>query len=169
MRKVAIALALIVALTSTGCNEVIQEINGPQDISSNEIKRIDLYVEAMKAAYNEENGGNDFIAVRLKTLEGLSDEGKEEVLNRLKDICPDVYAFQDVRDDDTKFERDENGNLIRAIDGTLLSVKLEKYTGINGTIEATSWFGNLGAVFPKYKACYKNGKWSLELISIAIS
>ncbi len=169
MKKIIIVLSVVMMLISNGCSAVMQEINTPEDSNSKEIKRIDLYVKVMEAAYDEENGGNAFIAVKIKTLEGLSDEGKQEVLNRLKNISKEVYAFEDVVDDHTKFEKDENGNLIRAIDGTLLSVRLEKYTGINGTIEATSWFGNLGAVFPRYKASYKNGKWTLELISMAIS
>jgi hypothetical protein len=31
-------------------------------------------------------------------------------------------------------------------------------------IGATLWFGNLGAIFPKYKAIYKNGQWQFEVI-----
>jgi hypothetical protein len=72
-------------------------------------------------------------------LTGLSDFAKEMVLANLQDIADNVYKFEDVQDDRDKF------------------------------IEAVSWFGNLGAVFPTYKASFVNGKWELELIRMAVS
>lgn len=44
-----------------------------EEISPEERKRVDLYVTVLKAAFNEENGGNGFIAVKLNTLTELSD------------------------------------------------------------------------------------------------
>ncbi len=174
MKKLVLVLLLIVSVLISGCNtgdisSTEKEVDTSGNITSEEMKRIDLYVTAMKAAFNEENGGKSFIAVEMDTLEGLSDEGKKEVLNRLEDLSSDVYAFEEIKDDNTKFEKDGNGNLRRAIDGTLLSVRLEKFKGNNAIIEATSWFGNLGAVFPKYEAKYKDGKWELKLLSMAVS
>lgn len=69
----------------------------------------------------------------------------------------------------SKFELDDQGRLVRSIDGTFLWIEPEEYNGNKATITGVSWFGNLGAVFPKYEATYKNGKWELELISMAIS
>lgn len=43
-------------------------------------QRIDLYVEVMKSVFQVENGGNEFIAIKLDTLEGLSAEGKDMIL-----------------------------------------------------------------------------------------
>lgn len=44
-------------------------------------KRVNLYVAVMKAAFQVENGGNDFIAVKEETLEGLKEEkSKQDVL-----------------------------------------------------------------------------------------
>lgn len=140
-----------------------------QEISSKERKKLNLYLTALKAAFEEENGGNGFIAVNLDTLEGLSNEAKEEVLYNLIDLSANIYSFEQVKDDKTKFERDDDGGLKHAINGTLLYVKLEEYKDNEAIIEVTSWFGNLGAVFPKYKAIYENGKWHLKLLSMAIS
>lgn len=139
------------------------------ETSAEERKKLTLYLTAMKAAFVEENGGNGFIAVKLDTLEGLSDEAKEEVLDNLRDLSVNIYDFEQVKDDKTKFETDEDGRLIRTINGTLLYVNVEEYNEDEAIIEATSWFGNLGAVFPKYKATYENGKWHLKLLSMAIS
>lgn len=174
MKKIALILALATILIASGCNveknkDVEKQVNTVQNISSEEMKKIDLYVTVMREAFKEENGGNSFLAVKMDTLEGLSDKGKQEVLNKLRDISENVYPFKEIKTDNTKFEQDENGNLIRSIDGTLLSVRIEEMSNNKAIIEATSWFGNLGAVFPKYKATYKNGKWNLELLSIAIS
>ncbi len=174
MKKITLVILLMVTLVANGCsgvksNKVEKEVDPSVNISLEEMKKIDLYVAVMAAAFNEENGGNDFIAVEMEALEGLSDKGKEEVLNKLKGISKNVYAFEAVKDDSTKFEQDKDGNLTRSLNGTLLSVRVEKMSKNKATIEATSWFGNLGAVFPKYKATYKNGKWNLELLSMAIS
>ncbi len=49
-------------------------------------KKVDLYVTVMKAAYREENGGNGFVAVKLETLEGLSDKDQKLVLGGFKDL-----------------------------------------------------------------------------------
>jgi hypothetical protein len=142
---------------------------GKSEISEEERKRIDLYVDVMKAAFSEENGGDSFLAVKLDTLEGLSDTAKEVVLERLKSLSPNVYDIEDVKEDSAKFEMDDQKRLIMSKDGTLLWIELEEYKDNKATITGVSWFGNLGAVFPKYEASFKNDKWELELISMAIS
>lgn len=141
----------------------------PQEISTEEKQRMDLYIEVMKAAFHEENGGNEFVAVKLDTLDGLSGQAKEEVINALNDLSPHVYSFEDVRNDNTKFELDDGGRLRRTIDGALLWIEVEEYNGSKATITGVSWFGNLGAVFPKYEATYENGIWRLKLIKMAVS
>lgn len=140
-----------------------------QVISVEERQRIALYITVMKAAFQEENGGTSFVAVKLDTLEGLSDQSKKEVMKELTSLSPNVYSFENVRNDKDKFELDEDGRLIRSIDGALLWVEVEEYNKNRATITGVSWFGNLGAVFPKYEAIFKNGKWQLKLISMAVS
>ncbi|HHY23470.1 MAG TPA: hypothetical protein GX527_04425 [Clostridiaceae bacterium] len=178
MKKIIFALLVSAAIVFLliGCdsqgntpNEKIQTEEIQQEISAEERKRMDLYVAVMKAAFQEENGGKAFIAVKLDTMEGLSHEAKVEVLKELTDLSPNVYSFEDVKNDNTKFEPDDDGRLIRSIDGALLWVEVEEYSKSKSTITGVSWFGNLGAVFPKYEATFKNGKWQLELISMAIS
>lgn len=179
MKRIALVLLLVVVLGVAGCvpsnhepinqGENSEQTLPKQDISAEEMKIVHLYTTAMKAAFQEENGGDLFIAVELDSLEGLSDKGKQRVLDELQELSSSVYSFEDIKDDHTKFQLDENGRLVRSIDGTLLSVQIERINGNVAIIEATSWFGNLGAVFPKYKASYKNGSWELKLLSIAIS
>ena len=55
------------------------------------------------------------------------------------------------------------------IDGALLWLEVEEYSENKAIITGVSWFGNLGAVFPKYEANFKNGSWQLKLISMAVS
>ena len=150
-------------------NDKVQAEEIQQEISAEERRRMDLYVAVLKAAFQEENGGKAFVAVKLDTLEGLSDEEKVEVLKELSDLSPNVYNFKDVKNDSTKFELDDDGRLVRTIDGALLWIEVEEYSESKSTITGVSWFGNLGAVFPKYEAIFKNGKWQLELISMAVS
>ena len=180
MKKLAQGLlcTILIATLIAGCASQgdkprsggVGEKGGPgEQITAEEIKRVDLYVTAMRSAFQEESGGNDFIAVKLETLEGLSDRAKQEVLNGLKDLSANVYPFEKVKEDRSRFEVDEQGRLSRAVNGALLSVRLQEFSGNHAIIEATSWFGNLGAVFPEYKATYKNGEWHLELTRIAVS
>ena len=126
-----------------------------EEISPEERKRVDLYVTVLKAAFNEENGGNGFIAVKLNTLTELSDQGKGEVLKELTGLAENVYSYEDVKNDKTKFEFDTEGRMVRTIDGALLWLEMEEYSEKEAIITGVSWFGNLGAVFPKYKQVFK--------------
>jgi hypothetical protein len=176
MKKAALILmSIMLIFAAVGCTA---EIDTPTDttdvpeasaISTEEQQRVDLYVAAMKGAFNEENGGSGFIAVKLSTLTDLSDNGKEEVLKELKSLSDNVYDFESVKNDSSKFQLDEKGNLVRTLDGTLLYIHLKEYSSNKAVITGVSWFGNLGAVFPEYEATYKNGAWVLKLISMAIS
>lgn len=178
MKKIILALFIcIVTSFVIGCTSTkpitpqnpTETKNDTQEISSEERKKINLYVSAMKAAFKEENGGTGFIAVKLDTLEGLSDDAKNKVLKDLSVLSSNVYAFEEVKNDNAKFKYDDQGNLQRTIDGTLLSISVEEYNHKEAIIVATSWFGNLGAVFPEYKATYKDDTWHLELLTMGIS
>lgn len=178
VRKLLLTTMLTVFIVSPimGCNSpenTLDSEEGPKDttqiISSEERQRIDLYTSVMKSAFQEENGGTEFVAVKLDTLEGLSDQGKEEVLKELSSLSSDVYSFEDIKNDKTKFKLDDNGRLIRTIDGALLWVEIKEYNKNKAKITGVSWFGNLGAVFPEYEATFKNGTWQLKLINMAVS
>lgn len=176
MKRFVLMLISVMLISSfIGCTPQISipdnqtETTNTPEISSEERQRMDLYISVMKAAFNEENGGSEFIAVKLDTLIGLGEKAKEEVLKELISLSPNVYDFEKVKNDNTKFELDSNGNLARSINGALLYVELEKYSERKATITGVSWFGNLGAVFPTYEATYKNGIWELKLINMAIS
>jgi hypothetical protein len=80
-----------------------------------------------------------------------------------------VYWYEGVKDDKSVFEFDNNGRMRRTLNGTLLSIKVEEFSNDEAVIEVTSWFGNLGAIFPKYKAVYRDGQWQLKVISMAVS
>ena len=167
MKKILLAFIAAVAIFSViGCSSQENTRNGKK---AEERQRMDLYISVMKVAFQEENGGNGFVAVKLDTLKGLSDQAKEEVLKELTVLSPNVYSFEDTQNDNTKFELDADGRLKRSIDGTLLWVEVEEYSESKAIITGVSWFGNLGAVFPKYEATFENGTWKLKLISMAVS
>lgn len=133
-------------------------------------KRVKLYVAVMKAAFQIENGGNGFIAVKEETLEGLKEEkSRQDVLEGLKSLSQNVCWYEGAKDNKSLFQFDKNGLMTRTLNGTVLSIKVDEFNNDEAVIEATSWFGNLGAVFPKYKANYKDGQWQLKAIGMAIS
>lgn len=152
-------------------NETDTEIKNESNdkLSREEKQRIDLYVSVMKAAFEEENGGNDFVAVKLDTLDNLSNQAKKEVLNKLKVLSLNVYNYEHIKDDSTKFEFDNEGRLKRTLNGALLWIEVKEYSENKAIITGVSWFGNLGAVFPEYETIYKDGEWQLKLISMAVS
>ena len=124
----------------------------------------------MKAAFNMENGGNGFIAVKEETLEGLKEEkSKQDVLDGLKSLSENVYWYESLKDNKSLFHFNKDGREVGTLNGTLLSIKVDEFKDNEAVIQATCWFGNLGAVFPKYKAVYKNRQWKLEIMSMAIS
>ena len=165
MKTLLAFIAAVAIFLVIGCSS--QE-NTPND-KNEERQRMDLYISVMKGAFQEENGGNGFVAVKLDTLKGLSNQAKEEVLKELTILSPNIYSFEDTRNDKRKFELDADGRLNRSIDGTLLWVEVEEYSASKAVITGVSWFGSLGAVFPKYEATFENGTWKLKLISMAVS
>jgi len=40
----------------------------------------------------------------------------------LKDLSPNVYGFDEIKDDKEKFKHDEQGRLISTLDGSLLYI-----------------------------------------------
>lgn len=165
----------VLFLVTTGCSTESDKNIQPDKKSpvvekerSEEADKIDLYVKVMNAAFKKENGGNSFIAVKLDTLEGLTDESKETVLQKLTSLSANIYDYEEVKNDPDKFEF-EGENLIGAINGTVLSIDLEQYDKNKATITGASWFGNVGAVYIEYEAVLKNGNWNLHEVSTAIS
>jgi len=165
VKRVVYGTILILWLLA-GC---ITDTKGLRTVSPEEKKRLDLYVTAMKAAFEAGNGGNEFIAVKLETLDGLGKEAKQLALRALEDLSPDVHDFQEIKSDTGKFTYDEQGRLQKARGGTVLYIDVEQYEGNEAVIQAVSWFGNVGAVLPKYKARYVNGRWQLRLITMCVA
>ncbi len=169
-------MAAVIFSLAAGCTPQAEEPGGGdeiavpgQQISAEERRRMELYIAVMEGAFREENGGDGFVAVKLDTLEGLSNEAKLEVLKELGHLSSKVYCEEDVMNDDTKFQFDDEGRTVRTLDGSLLWVNVHKYNASRAEITGVSWFGNLGAVFPRYEALYRNGKWHLTLINMAVS
>ena len=176
MRKVLCCMLTVLLVSIMGCagvNTPTKPTNEAPNLapqaSAQERQRMDLYIAVMTAAFQEENGGSGFIAVHLDTLEGLSGPAKTEVLQELTDLSPQVYSFEDVKEDTSKFEFYDDEHHSQTLDGTVLWVEVEEYSETKAIITGISWFGALGAVFPTYEAVYENGSWQLKLIRMAIS
>lgn len=165
LKKTSISLLILLIATIGITSACIAQEPSVEDL---EQRRIDLYVKVMKSAFEKENGGNDFIAIRLDTLEGLSAEGKDIVLENLKVLSPNVYDFEAIKNDESKFKFDGE-HLQGAINGSILSIDLNEYKDKSAKITGVSWFGNVGAVFIEYDATFKNENWELTEVSIAIS
>lgn len=135
-------------------------------VLNSEQQRIDLYVEVMKSAFQEGNGGDDFIAIKLDTLEGLSSEGKDSVLESFKKLSSNIYDFEDIKHDESKFEIDE-GRLLKTINGSILSIELEDYKDYRAKITGVSSYGHSSYVSIEYYATLANENWDLREFSIS--
>ncbi|MEG0773850.1 hypothetical protein [Clostridium sp.] len=156
----------------TSTEKVIKEVskvfNNYQNTEEEE-KRVKLYIAVMRDAFKMQNGGNRFIAIKKDSLVGLDEKSKEKVLDGFKDLSPNLYWFEDVKDNKSFFILDKHGLLGKTIKGTFLYINLIEFKDNEAVIEATSWYGNLGGVIPMYKAVYKNGQWELRNIGTGIA
>lgn len=161
------AVQASVGIVESEVSEKLSCIENPEE----EAMRVKLYIAVMKDAFNIANGGNDFIAIKKDTLKGLSEKSKEEVRQGLEVLSPKVYWFEDIKDNKTFFIINEkkNNQISATINGTLLYLDLREFKGNEAIVETTSWYGNLGAVIPTYKALYKNGQWELKNIGTGVS
>lgn len=146
-------------------SEVFNNIQNTEE----EEKRVKLYITAMRDAFKINNGGNRFIAIKKDALVGIDEKSKQKVLEGFKDLSPNLYWFEDIKDNKSFFILDKNGLIAATIEGTFLYIDLKEFKENEAVIEATSWYGNLGAVVPTYKAIYKNGQWELKNIGTGIA
>lgn len=154
--------------TEKTTKEVSEVFNSTQN-TEEEDKRVKLYISVMRDAFKINNGGNRFIAIKKDTLVGLDEKSKIKVLEGFKDLSPNLYWFEDIKDNKSLFTLDDNGLIAGTVKGTFLYINLIEYNDNEAVVEATSWYGNLGAVIPTYKAVYKNGQWKLKNIGTGIS
>lgn len=176
LRFIAALLLLPLLSLTPGCTSKTEDNHvdpSSGNLTADEEKRIALYTAVLKTAFEEGNGGDHFVAVKLDTLDGLSDLGRKQVMIELESLNDDlydyVYDYEDIKDDPLFFHIGDDGEIMGTKNGTLLYLSDVDYRDNRATLTGVSWFGNLGAVFPKYEAHYVNGEWQLELLSIAIS
>ena len=134
-----------------------------KELKEEEKKKAGLYAEALRKIYKQTKAGNGFIAVDLTSLEGLSDEGKQEVLNRLKQEtqCQNVYSFADVKDDGEKFLFDEKGRIVGTRNGALLFLIVQEYKDDSAKLRAVCWLSPNDIFFASYEGKFFDGAWHL--------
>jgi len=134
-----------------------------KELKEEEKRKASLYAEALKRIYKQARAGKGFIAVDLTSLEGLSDEGKQKVLNQLKmeTLCPNVYSFADVKDDGEKFLFDEKGRIIGTRNGALLVLVVQEYKDDSAKLKAVCWLSPNEIFFASYEGKFFDGAWHL--------
>jgi hypothetical protein len=134
-----------------------------KELKEEEKKKASLYAEALKKIYKQARAGSGFIAVDLTSLEGLSEEGKQEVLSRLKQEtqCPNVYSFADIKVDGEKFLFDEKGRIVGTKNGALLFLILQEYRDDSAKLKAVCWLSPNDIFFASYEGKFFDGSWHL--------
>lgn len=130
--------------------------------SQNE-KRISLYAEALAKAFKLATGGNGFLAVELSSLEGLSDEEKQEVLNELKKklASPNVYSLSDIKNDREKFLFDEQGRITGTKNGVVIFLAVNYYRDDSAQLKVACWLSPEKIMVVSYDGKFVDGEWQL--------
>ncbi|MGC8843546.1 MAG: hypothetical protein ACP5QS_06370 [bacterium] len=141
----------------------------PLKKESKEEKKISLYVEALVKISKKAKLENGFIAVDLTSLDGISEEGKREVLKQLKEAtrCSNVYNFEDVKSDGEKFVFDEKGRIIGTKKGALLFLVVQECRDDYGKLRAVCWFSPNEIFLAHFEAKFFDGAWHLTELSEA--
>ena len=134
-----------------------------RELKEEEKRRASLYAEALKRIYKEAKAGSKFIAVDLTSLDGLSEDGKQEVLNQLKKEtqCPNVYSFADVKGDSDKFLFDEKGRIVGTKNGALLFLIVQDYKDDSAKLKAVCWLSPNEIYLSSYEGKFFDGSWHL--------
>ncbi|MGE5422669.1 MAG: WG repeat-containing protein [Ignavibacteriales bacterium] len=137
-------------------------------LTVSERRMVELYLSVMKKAYTMSNGGNGFIAVQFGSLEGLSPAGRKVIVKRLKALSPNIYDYERIKNDKTKFVF-QDGQLVCTRNGTVLKVEVHSYTGNTSYICGESWYGVLAAISPEIRATLVDGVWELKVLRAPVS
>ncbi|MBC7327592.1 zinc ribbon domain-containing protein [bacterium] len=134
-----------------------------KELKDEEKEKIELYVETLANVYLQETDRKGFLAVELSSLEGLSEEGQKEVINRLKARLnsQDVYSLADVKSDKDKFYFDEQGRITGAKNGIVVLVKLVNYNEGKAQLKVVCWKASDWMTLIPYEARFVDGKWQL--------
>lgn len=134
-----------------------------------------LYTRLIENLITEDNALNpnedEFIAIdftNFKTVKGevLPQEDKDAIVSFLGNYHKNIKVAT-LKELETQGYFDSE-NLI--LDGILISVsKIDIKSEKNVIVDMTKYRSGLGAIFPTYDAKYKNGQWTYEITSMAIS
>lgn len=134
-----------------------------------------LYTRLIENLITEDNALNpkadEFIAIdftNFKTVQGeaLPQEDKDAIVSFLGNYHKNIkVATLEELEVQGYFDSE---NLI--LDGILISIsKIDIKSEKNVIVDMIKYRSGLGAIFPTYDAKYKNGQWTYEITSMAIS
>ena len=120
-------------------------------------KYISLDLESLKSP---SKNGKDYLP--------LTDQEKDELLEYCKKYNKEVKSLSMEELQSQGFNKGDETFI--ELEGALLRVlEIEKLTENKAIICFQSFHTGLGAVMPTYKLNYKNGKWEIKIVEIAIS
>ena len=119
-----------------------------------------------------------YISLDLESLKSLSENGKDylpltdEEKNALLEYCKKYNKeVKSLSMEELKLEGFNKGDeTFIELEGALLRVlEIKKLTENKAVICFQAFHTGLGAVMPTYELTYKNGKWKIKMVEIAIS
>lgn len=130
------------------------------------ITLIDDVIENHDVALNH---NMEYVAIDINGFTNLNEKEKQDVINHLYKYSENVYVgnYEYLKEQGLA---QENADNFPALKGILIgSSNTEKINDDKYVVNISKYRTGLGAIFPEYEATYKEGKWSFEIISMAIS
>ena len=72
-----------------------------------------------------------------------------------------IYDYEKVKNDDSKIEYDQKGNIVRIKSGYIVEVELEEYSQSKAKMKVKVWSDEKIGFQNEYEATYKDNKWLL--------
>lgn len=141
---------LIISTFLFGCTSQVEE--------NNTSKIEQLYVVSINDAIsNIENNSEIFIYVK-----GASkDTSKERIVRGFSNSTLKFYDYEKVKNDNTKFEYDSEGNIVKTKSGYIVEVEIENYSENQAELIVKVWSDEKKGFQIDYLATYDN-KWLLD-------
>ena len=114
------------------------------------------------------NSDMQYIAINIESFD-ISKEQQKDIIHYLYKYSENIKvgSYQDLKDQGLVIS---TADVIPHIDGILIDVgNIEKKNDNHYIVNMQKYRSALGAIFPEYEAQYKDGIWSFEIKSMAIS
>ena len=168
IRKVLFVLVILLLMFPVGCSKS-SNINTVKEPDKQEVELKDkttlvyVYIQAIDNLLKEDpalNDGMKYIAIDMKTLRGISEADKEEIIKYFESKYTKV---KDASMEDLKKEGEFDEKNYRLKNGVAIKVdKVTEFSDKSISFEASKYKSGLGAIGLEFNFTKQEKEWKLE-------